>query len=249
MARDSTGLATADPRGLPRAVARRPRPRAGARVLLAGDRSSACSSRRWPCAASGGSSALAGDDGGARRRSATPARTSCRPGEGCGAFAETAVRERLADDHRRGARGRRALGGGAARACRGRARTGRASPSTRSTEPPPPGDTGLRAATLADLDLLLPACAAAHERGARHRPAARDEDGFRWRDAQPDRGGPLVALGRGRRDPLQGRGVGLDAGRGAGAAGLGRPRGARPRLRAARPARPLPAAARARRRS
>ena len=63
---------------------------------------------------------------------------------------------------------------------------------------------------------------------------ARDAEGFRWRDAQPDRGGALVALGRGRRDPLQGRGVGLDAGRGAAPAGLGRPVGAPPRLRRAR---------------
>src|SRR5262245_62550596 len=31
------------------------------------------------------------------------------------------------------------------------------------TEPPPPGGTGLRAATPADLERLLPACAEAHE--------------------------------------------------------------------------------------
>src|ERR671932_2581173 len=30
-------------------------------------------------------------------------------------------------------------------------------------EPPEPGDTGLRAAVIHDLDLLVPACAAAHE--------------------------------------------------------------------------------------
>ena len=31
------------------------------------------------------------------------------------------------------------------------------------SEPPPPGDTGLRPATEKDFELLLPACAAAHE--------------------------------------------------------------------------------------
>ena len=40
---------------------------------------------------------------------------------------------------------------------------------------------------------------------------------------QPDRGRALVALGRGRRDSLQGRGVGVDARRRAAPAGLGRP--------------------------
>ena len=58
-----------------------------------------------------------------------------------------------------------------------------------------------------------------------------------------------MAVARGRRDPLQGRGLGLDAQRGAGAAGLGRPRGARPRLRAARPARPDAGCCSTRRRS
>ena len=48
-------------------------------------------------------------------------------------------------------------------------------------EPPPPGDTGLRAATLDDLDLLMPACAAAHEQELGMDPMRRDADGFRWR--------------------------------------------------------------------
>ncbi len=48
-------------------------------------------------------------------------------------------------------------------------------------EPPPPGATGLRAATLRDLDRLLPACAAAHELELGVDPLARDADGFRWR--------------------------------------------------------------------
>jgi ribosomal protein S18 acetylase RimI-like enzyme len=46
---------------------------------------------------------------------------------------------------------------------------------------PPPGSTGLREATGADLDLLVPACAAAHEEELHVDPLARDADGFRWR--------------------------------------------------------------------
>jgi uncharacterized protein len=49
------------------------------------------------------------------------------------------------------------------------------------SEPPPPGDTGLRAATERDLDLLLPACAAAHSEELGVDPLARDPDGFHWR--------------------------------------------------------------------
>jgi hypothetical protein len=48
-------------------------------------------------------------------------------------------------------------------------------------EPPAPGDTGLRAATLEDLELLMPACAAAHEQELGLDPMRRDADGFRWR--------------------------------------------------------------------
>jgi uncharacterized protein len=46
---------------------------------------------------------------------------------------------------------------------------------------PAPGDTGLRAATSDDLDLLLPACAAAHEQEIGVDPLRRDAEGFRWR--------------------------------------------------------------------
>jgi RimJ/RimL family protein N-acetyltransferase len=49
------------------------------------------------------------------------------------------------------------------------------------TEPPSPGDSGLRAATEADFELLVPACAAAHEEEIGDDPLARDPDGFRWR--------------------------------------------------------------------
>jgi ribosomal protein S18 acetylase RimI-like enzyme len=48
-------------------------------------------------------------------------------------------------------------------------------------EAPAAGDTGLRPATLDDLELLLPACAAAHEQELGIDPLRRDPDGFRWR--------------------------------------------------------------------
>jgi ribosomal protein S18 acetylase RimI-like enzyme len=51
------------------------------------------------------------------------------------------------------------------------------------TEPPPPGETGLRAATLGDLDRLVPACAAAHELELGIDPLRRDPEAFRWRTA------------------------------------------------------------------
>ena len=49
------------------------------------------------------------------------------------------------------------------------------------SEPPPPGETGLRIATHDDLELLVPACAAAHEEEIGVDPLARDPEGFRWR--------------------------------------------------------------------
>jgi uncharacterized protein len=48
-------------------------------------------------------------------------------------------------------------------------------------EPPSPGGSGLRPATTADLDLLLPACAAAHELEIGVDPLRQDREGFRWR--------------------------------------------------------------------
>jgi ribosomal protein S18 acetylase RimI-like enzyme len=47
--------------------------------------------------------------------------------------------------------------------------------------PPEAGETGLRAATLADYELLVPACAAAHEEEIGIDPLKRDPQGFRWR--------------------------------------------------------------------
>lgn len=48
-------------------------------------------------------------------------------------------------------------------------------------QPPEPGETGLRRATLADLELLVPACAAAHREEIGIDPLHRDPEGFRWR--------------------------------------------------------------------
>jgi ribosomal protein S18 acetylase RimI-like enzyme len=50
-----------------------------------------------------------------------------------------------------------------------------------STTPPEPGGTGLRLATGADLDTLVPACARAHEEEVGVDPLRRDPNGFRWR--------------------------------------------------------------------
>jgi hypothetical protein len=48
-------------------------------------------------------------------------------------------------------------------------------------EPPEPAGTGLRDATPDDFELLLPACAQAHEVELGIDPLRRDPDGFRWR--------------------------------------------------------------------
>jgi RimJ/RimL family protein N-acetyltransferase len=49
------------------------------------------------------------------------------------------------------------------------------------SDAPEPGDTGLRRATEDDFELLVPACAAAHEEEIGIDPMARDAEGFRWR--------------------------------------------------------------------
>jgi len=48
-------------------------------------------------------------------------------------------------------------------------------------EPPPAGGSGLRPAVVADLELLVPACAAAHKTEIGVDPMRRDPEGFRWR--------------------------------------------------------------------
>ena len=50
-------------------------------------------------------------------------------------------------------------------------------------ERPAAGDSGLRAARERDLEILVPACAAAHELELGIDPLGRDADGFRWRTA------------------------------------------------------------------
>ena len=49
------------------------------------------------------------------------------------------------------------------------------------SDPPEPGETGIRAARLADLEVLIPACARAHEEELGIDPLKRDAHGFRWR--------------------------------------------------------------------
>ena len=51
-------------------------------------------------------------------------------------------------------------------------------------ETPEPGETGIRPATRADLELLLPACAATHHGELGLDPAATDVEGFRRRTLQ-----------------------------------------------------------------
>ena len=48
-------------------------------------------------------------------------------------------------------------------------------------DPPQEGGTGLRPATMADLELLVPSCAAAHYEELAVDPLRRDPTGFRWR--------------------------------------------------------------------
>jgi ribosomal protein S18 acetylase RimI-like enzyme len=48
-------------------------------------------------------------------------------------------------------------------------------------KPPRAGDTGLRAATTGDMDLLVPACARTHLEEIGVNPLRRDAEGFRWR--------------------------------------------------------------------
>jgi ribosomal protein S18 acetylase RimI-like enzyme len=60
---------------------------------------------------------------------------------------------------------------------------------------PEPGETGIRAATLRDLDVLVPASASAHQEELGADPLRRDPDGFRWRtQAQIEEGRSWVWL-------------------------------------------------------
>ena len=101
-------------------------------------------------------------------------------GEGCAAFADVAARGRA-----RMMIGEEVAIGELWEALRRRVpppRTDRAGqPVYLSEEPPPAGETGLRRATVDDLDVLVPACAAAHYEELRSDPLARDRQGFVWR--------------------------------------------------------------------
>jgi len=109
-------------------------------------------------------------------------------GRGCGAFASVAVR----------ARARMLIGEQRAVSELWEAARKRL-PSAREDRPgqpvyaissaPEPGRSGLRPAALSDLELLIPACARAHEGELGIDPLRRDADGFRWRTrAQIDEG-------------------------------------------------------------
>ena len=101
-------------------------------------------------------------------------------GSGCDAFAEVAAagsarmligEEVAVSDLWRAARG-----------CLPRPREDRpGQPVYVLDDEPEQGDTGLRAATQDDFDLLVPACAAAHREEIGIDPLERDPESFRWR--------------------------------------------------------------------
>jgi ribosomal protein S18 acetylase RimI-like enzyme len=101
-------------------------------------------------------------------------------GRGCGAFADAAAKS-----HARMLIGEQGSVTELWEALRGRVRAPRedrpGQPVYVMSTPPAEGHTGLRAATLDDLDLLVPACAAAHQEELGLDPLRRDADGFRWR--------------------------------------------------------------------
>ena len=129
------------------------------------------------------------DDGRAALSSLCHVGTNLVPsGPGCGAFADGCGGRRLADADRRGGRGDGALGRRPRSASA--AAPGPAGPAgLRDRRAAAAGETGLRAATRADFERLLPACAAAHELELGTDPLADDPDAFRWRtSAQIDEG-------------------------------------------------------------
>ena len=104
-------------------------------------------------------------------------------GRGCAAFAETAahggVRMLIGEEN--------AVGElwDAARARLPEPRNDRpGQPVYALSEAPEPGETGLRPASVRDLDVLVPACAAAHRTEIGLDPLSHDPDGFRWRTRQ-----------------------------------------------------------------
>ena len=103
-------------------------------------------------------------------------------GRGCGAFAEVAQRAPA-----RMVIGEEGAVGELWEAARGSMPSPRedrpGQPVYVIDEPPQPGETGLRDATPADLDLLLPSCAAAHREELGIDPLKRDPQGFHRRTA------------------------------------------------------------------
>jgi uncharacterized protein len=101
-------------------------------------------------------------------------------GSGCGAFAEIegARRARLVI-------GEQSAVGDFWAAARGRLPQPREDrpdqPVYVLQDPPEPGETGLRAATEDDFELLVPACAEAHREELGINPLNRDPESFRWR--------------------------------------------------------------------
>jgi len=101
-------------------------------------------------------------------------------GNGCGAFADAAAGaaskmvigdERAVDD----------LWGEASRLFPAPRADRPGQPVYAIAEPPPAGESGLRPATLDDLERLIPVCATAHQQELDVDPLARDEEAFRWR--------------------------------------------------------------------
>ena len=73
------------------------------------------------------------------------------------------------------------------------------------SHPPEPGDTGLRPARSSDFELLLPACAAAHEEEIGVNPLALDPDGFRRSRREGPGCGPTATPSSSRRRRRHGR--------------------------------------------
>ena len=200
---------------------RQPDARPDPRLLCARSRSSASSSRTSRAA---GSAASPRSRRGRRldSRSATSARTSCRPARAAASFADATARGQARMIIGEERRGRRALGRGAA--------PDAASPRR------PAGPAGLRARGAAGArgdgparrDARRSRAARAGVRAA-HReeigidPLRRDPEGFRWRTrAQIEEGRSWIWLEDGV-IALQGGGVGVDAVGRAAPAGVGRP--------------------------
>ena len=143
-----------------------------------GSLSSACSSRRWR---DGGRPVRGspGEDGGVQALCHAGANL-VPSGHGCHVFGEVAVRSnsRMIIGEER-AVGELWTAAGELLPTPREDRPGQ--PVYTISAPPLPGESGLRPATVDDLERLLPACAAAHELELGIDPRRRDEDGFRWR--------------------------------------------------------------------